>query len=340
MHYVPFLKIKQGEFAALNNLTNEVFDRIKPYHLFVDDTNEVRKGSYFETFSKPMSKIYQEKKHSCFVDFSQFKSISAIDICEYFRAESFNFTIVIKNLLVDSQIAEYLKTKNPAENGIAILFDASQQYNFNELNLRLNKLKEFLGVDSSSIDLILQFGYITSSQFGYHVAAFEKFKNTIDGFEDFRNVIIGAGSFPKDLGNFKSGTVTQIPRYELQLFQVLQKTLVRSLVYGDFGNLHSVYDPEAGGFEGSASLKYTTDENFVIYRGSKPSEHAEGFGQYVTQCKSLISSTYFDGANFSFGDDQIYKCGNGLLSKTGNATTWITNTLNHHITKVSDQQLQ
>ncbi|HKO81262.1 MAG TPA: hypothetical protein VJU78_12740 [Chitinophagaceae bacterium] len=150
-------------------------------------------------------------------------------------------------------------------------------------------------------------------------------------------IIVASGSFLTDLGRLPApptinspAIVYRLPRLEWNIWKALQaQKLPAPIKYGDYGTKHPYYLPAA--FEGSSSIKYTVENDFVIYRGRKGSEHAKGGGQYNDSAKLLINSPDYSGQNFSWGDAKIYEIGN-RIDKPGNPGSWVQISQNHHIT--------
>jgi len=150
-------------------------------------------------------------------------------------------------------------------------------------------------------------------------------------------VIVAAGSFPENLGSLNpAGRVYRLNRYEWGLWTSLQsnKGVKGTVKYSDYGTKYPYYS-EAN-FQGSCSIKYTQEDDFVIYRGQISSNHPDGNGQYLTFSGQLIASSDYSGATFSWGDARIDFYAQQNISdpkrKTGNAGSWVEISQNHHIT--------
>ena len=153
---------------------------------------------------------------------------------------------------------------------------------------------------------------------------------------EWRSVIFAAASFPEDLSEVTSSSLVTIPRREWLLWQALQRKptlLPPNLVYGDYAISHPLLrgiDPRI--MRMSASVRYTILESWLIVKGRNVSQY--GFEQYYDLCKRLIARPEYFGADFSWGDDFIYKCAQASAGP-GNATTWRKVGVNHHITLVA-----
>ena len=155
----------------------------------------------------------------------------------------------------------------------------------------------------------------------------------------WRTLTVTAGAFPKDLMGFK---VSQhlYPRLDWLSWraQVTEEaTLPRVPTYGDYTIQHAIFiePPERANF--SASIRYTTDEHWLIMRGEGVfNEGGPGFGQWPANARLLIERPEFCGPEFSDGDRYVYEMGQ-QTSKTGNPESWLRAGINHHVTFVVRQ---
>ncbi len=135
---------------------------------------------------------------------------------------------------------------------------------------------------------------------------------------------------PKEDGVFK------LPRFEWSVWKPLKAVpSLDGIVYGDYGIKHSVF-AEAP-FAGTVSLKYTTENHYIIYRGELSEPHPLGHGQYIVSAKKLVKSPHYLGKLFSWGDLRFYELSqenenDNEKRKTGNPTNWVQQHQNHHIT--------
>jgi len=72
----------------------------------------------------------------------------------------------------------------------------------------------------------------------------------------------------------------------------------------------------------------------------KTNEKGPGLEQYIYHARTLTGksfSQFYKGANYSFGDAEIARIAAAGNKKPGNAGTWLTIGINHHITLVARQ---
>ncbi len=105
------------------------------------------------------------------------------------------------------------------------------------------------------------------------------------------------------------------------------------MIFGDYAISHPVpkeLDPRT--MRMSASIRYTTESEWLVVKGRNVRQF--GFDQYFALSKALVERPEFSGLSFSWGDQYIADCADGITGP-GNATTWRKVGTNHHITLVT-----
>jgi Beta protein len=162
------------------------------------------------------------------------------------------------------------------------------------------------------------------------------FTNTIPNLNDWRSLTVISGAFPKDLSHLEKNGQYELPRNDWLIWKnyaMTAKTRIPS--FGDYTIQYGVFEEHEGKFFNfSASLRYTSDEYWVVMRGEGvQNEDGAGFKQFPAQAQLLAERSEFRGAQFSFGDQYIYSMGL-QFEKSGHAKDWLAATFNHHITFV------
>jgi hypothetical protein len=145
------------------------------------------------------------------------------------------------------------------------------------------------------------------------------------------------GSFPKDLTGMRPGQYTR-PRREWQVWRRSRRQrLKRVPTFGDYATLNPVLSPYVRGMNISASIRYTSDDYWVIMRGEGlRNDDGPKYAQYPANAELLTRRTEYCGPDFSFGDRYVAQIGLGKKS-TGSPTTWLQAAVNHHLTFVARQ---
>jgi len=331
--YIPFLRGKTGEFVALQNLDEEVLDVICPLIQFLPDTNQKRAGNYLQKISSELINAWNFDGNLIYFDTNYLKDMHFIaDLMRVLTDNGINLIPVIQ----PSSPEEYLNIvrDNHRDNGIGVRIQVGSYRPTDLISMLENVLNKF-DIEISDIDLIIDLQYIDNeANIDRYKRTFFRFYNALPNPLSVRRIILSSGSFPVDVNEFRVNTISRITRIEESLWRAVRHDIGKApLVYGDYGNIHPIYNPEAKAFPGSCTLKYTSDQDFYIFRGVKANKVEEGFEQYHTKSKELIRSAIYDGRDFSWGDEQIYKCAKHEIT-SGNAGSWVKYTLNHHFLKV------
>ena len=329
--YYPILLSKAGELTALSKLSQTSKNEVVPVLQVLSEHI-----SKIEAFSSH----WNFKGNELFLDFSLTDNLNIPTIRKLIRDLQNNGVNVVPVVQNNSNLRYLSLIENLIDNleiaKICIRF-SNDSGGFLDINTSIESLTDQLGVDSSQVSLLLDFGFIRSTNHVLIEGIAVNVINSITNRNDYENTIVSSGSFLDNLGSLNPpGRVYRLPRYEWQLWSTLQSQqgLSGKIKYSDYGTKHPIYT-EAN-FQGSCSIKYTVIDEYVIYRGEKSSNHIDGNGQYITFASQLVASPDYSGAVFSWGDERIDFFASQVLTdpnrKTGNAGSWVEISQNHHIT--------
>lgn len=324
MKYVPILRGKMGEFTALRNLSIEEKKITRPLIQFFPDTvsDRIRRAWNFET-------------NMIYFDASFLPSITDIrGFCEALINQNINFIPVIHPNSPDRYL-EYVR-RNHLRNGICLRLNVPYlRPRF--INTFIEDKKGYFDIEEPNIDLFIDLGFINiHGNVGLFQNIFSSIYDALPHAEIFRSIIIGAGSFPVNVASIPPDTVGVLHRSEWNVWNGINAEIKDGkFIYADYGNIHPNYDPEAETHLGSCTIKYTGENNFYVFRGRRTFEHPDGHGQYNNKSRLLVAHRCYDGRTFSWGDGYIDDCASDT-DGPGNSTTWVSVTLNHHITKIID----
>jgi hypothetical protein len=193
------------------------------------------------------------------------------------------------------------------------------------------RLVQTLAVAASAVDLVVDLQAVQDDHIPPYAAALRMTWPMLAQLGPWRSMTLAAGSFPESLAGVPKGT-SYIPRAEWDLWNQLSSLNPRP-VYGDYAisspNLIEV-DPRM--MTQSASIRYTTADDWMIVRGGSIKRHPDGWGQTRALSETLMASGQYAGPSFSRGDAFIHACANG--GSSGNATTWRRDGTNHHLEHV------
>jgi len=193
-----------------------------------------------------------------------------------------------------------------------------------------------LGISVNDCDLILDLGAPNFEPIEGFAKLIEILIPKIPFLTRWRTFTLLGTSFPATMAEIKKSPST-ILRCEWLLYKrvvtSLTKTGIRLPTFGDYGINHPDFVAlDMRKLKPSASIRYTTDDGWLIIKGSNVRDN--GFKQYQDHCRSVTGSHEYMGPKFSQGDKYIYNCATGAAG-TGNLTTWRKVGTNHHLTKVT-----
>jgi hypothetical protein len=122
------------------------------------------------------------------------------------------------------------------------------------------------------------------------------------------------------------GTMTKVPRLAKILHNRLSDYLGANIPYGDY-TVFPDENPISMEQESIARIRYITEDHHIFFQGAR-------LGSYSEISNTLLELGLLDEASFSYADQFIHNC---AKDKTHDYKIWITNDINRHISKVTDE---
>ncbi len=347
--YYPIFISKKGELAAFQHIIHDVKGDICPvFEVISKSINKTSKDrkteevttKYNEAFEKYFITHWSFDGNQIILDFSCFQEIETniFQINRFINSiieKGVNVVLAIQhdsNTIYKELVKRFIKEKGCK---ICIRFTNLEKYGSTHPRLNVEDYMTEYGVNATKVILLIDLGFVTKedyqekSSLAYYAITF------LPPFNNWADIVVASGSFPVDLSVFKDPGVYYLPRYEWQAWGLLVEEFdfVR---YGDFGTKHPAYDEV--GHSGTISVRYTIQHDFLVHRGKKTGDHKDGHGQFINHAKAIVASTDYLGKDFSFGDALIEEKSKLPIIKdetaTGNPTTWLTISFNHHVTLI------
>lgn len=348
--YVPMLKGKEGEFAALEVLTGDIKRQVIPLI-------EIPGVPYDYANERPSKSLDEhvagipERLRRCWANEPLYLHLPWFGAEERMQdgrvaleavlAECANLGVRATPVVWRASSADYLAAagRHLATSGtgacVRLLVEDFEEDI--DLEAEVDRLLSGLGgSDPTSIDLVVDLEDLGPEANRAVLVARSVF-SMIPRKDLWRRMILAAASFPEDLSDVGAATTSTIPRREWELWKTLQRRPNilprRDLIFGDYAIAHPVpreLDPRI--MQMSASIRYTTPGDWLVVKGRNVRQY--GFDQYFELCKTLIGRPEYSGRDFSWADRYIDDCANGMTGP-GNATTWRKVGTNHHITLVT-----
>lgn len=346
--YVPVLKGKEGEFAALEALESKVRARLMPLIEVPDVPYDYANERPSKSLEDHVAGIAERLLRCCqnlplYIDLPWFKEDEdladgrvALEAVLADCADSGVKAIpVVSRMSSPKYLASAGAHAKTSGLGLCLRLLVEDFEEDVDIDAEINRLLKSCGVNESASDLVIDLEDL-GPEGSRAVLVTRSVFSMIGGHKSWRRVILAAASFPEDLSDVNAATVSTLPRREWELWKTLQRRpnlLPRpDIIFGDYAISNPVQkelDPRT--MRMSASIRYTTQENWLVVKGRNVRQY--GFDQYFELCKALTKRPEFCGKNYSWGDNYIAEC---ALERTGpgNATTWRKVGTNHHLTVV------
>lgn len=347
--YVPILKGKEGEYAAMEALAPEIKNQLLPLievpaipYDFANDAPAKTLDEHIRSIPDRLRRAFGATPF--YLDLPWFKEDELVSdgttaMAAVLRETSRNGSSAIPVIYRDSPAANLLSIKEHASssaNGICVRLLVSDFEDDVNIDDEVVRLLANASPDGSAVDLILDLEDLGANAGTASLVARSIFQ-MLPLKTRWRRITLAAASFPEDLSDVSAATIVTLPRLEWHLWKSLQKrpsALPRpDLIFGDYAMAHPVgksLDPRT--MRMSANIRYTTDDEWLIIKGRNVRQY--GFNQYFELCRLLVDRPEYSGRDYSWGDGYIADCAEATQGP-GNATTWRKVGVNHHVTLVT-----
>jgi hypothetical protein len=350
--YVPILKAKEGEYAALGALDLHVRLQVTPLLEIPSVPYDYLNERPLRTVEEHVRGIAHRIRSSWGEDRPVYIDYSAHSEEEVLTDGTHAFAnILAEAIAAKVQAIPVIYTSSSADAiqavssyaqksglGVCIRLVISDFDEEVDLEERIGKMIEDIALSDGDVDIILDLKELQSDvQRG--ILLLRAMLAALPRPAEWRRVIVAASSFPEDLRDVEASSVVTLPRREWDLWNALQRRPERlprrDIVFSDYGIAHpSLKDVDPRLMTMSASIRYTGRNEWVIVKGRGVRQ--SGFEQYHALCQRLVQHPAYEGASFSWGDRYIAETA-VRTTGPGNATTWRKVGTNHHITLVALQ---
>jgi hypothetical protein len=336
LHYVPVLRCKGAEQKALQNLSSPVRSAMVPLIEFVpkDFFEEAKQGA--------MVKVSRRLIDSCgwhypfIIDPGLLGDEIAANCVRPIFAQVIRYnadvgivTGVSRSSVYQSAVEEVLRM---GKSDLVLRLSAFEIRQAAVASMIDQTLAE-LSTTRRQTHLILDFGHISRSGIN-----FSAWFGNIPSLAEWKSVTVLAGTFPKDLGEFARNEEHEFERGEWISWCELSLASSLPIAFGDYTVQHPFFEEHEGkGLNFSASIRYTTPNGWLVFRGeSVRNPDGPGYQQYLGEAKLLCTRQEFSGKAFCWGDNFISDKGT-TATDTGGPKEWLAAAINHHLTLVAGQ---
>ena len=330
MKYVPILKFKAGEQQAIKNLDAATSDQICPLfeiHKPKDGVNlREQIAACWDNrpfFFYPLPDWYEDCE-----DINDW--FNKKDGIFYSLCKSGNATPVLDLSMLDA-ISDWSFLP---QQGVAIRIRGNE---FADVEGTLNPVFSSTPLKRAATDLILDLQNALENDLFSKESVLKGTLPYIDGISEYRSIIISSCSFPEELPQMEVNRIYRFPRTERQIHAKaleLAKRFHFTYVYSDYGPASLQEIQFVVGMSPNFKIKYSTKDEYLYIKGISLKYGGLDIKNISTLCTTLVNSGEFFGEDFSWADACIYKLSNNTAKSGGNLTTWVSYSMNHHITLI------
>jgi hypothetical protein len=345
--YYPILVARKGELVALQRLDQDVKEEISPIIEVLADViekkveeNKVTKVVYKDEFENFLKTHWSFFNNQVVLDFSYVENLetkinviralivslvkSGVNVIPAIQENSpASYTDMIKSLILEYRLNACFRT-------------SEQSGGFDNFKATTEWLLKKVEIDPANTILLLDMGEAEKDKINLLGTLAKLSINSLtQKITDWLSIVVASGSFPEDLTEISQRHIAQkIPRHEWTIWNnIIKDENFKAIRYGDFGTKFPIYRDVRQA--GTVSIKYTIENEYLIYKGDTTLNNEEGRDQYIAHALKLIGSADYYGQRFSWGDFRIHEIAHETLKdkkKPGSPTTWVQISQNHHIT--------
>jgi hypothetical protein len=184
-----------------------------------------------------------------------------------------------------------------------------------------------LGISRSDADLVLDVGAVGRDLVRAQSRLVTDLLRDLK-VDEWRQIIVTAGAFPVDLSVVAPWVLGEPRRYDAVLWDQLQgrRRIIRKPTYGDYAIAHPTL---ASGppFPPAPQLRYTVSTCWLVLKGER--RDPRGHEQFYEVCEKIAQHDEFAGEALGWADKRIANA--RVVGKPGNATTWRQIGTTHHL---------
>lgn len=335
--YFPVLVSKKGELVALQHLEQHVKSSIVPV---IEVLNKVeKKKDFLDTLSAYFITHWNFFGNELILDFSLFDSVSpnVERINRLFSTLTSSGVNAIPAIQNNSDqdylniVASYVRRY---EIPICIRF-SNQSGGFTNASNIITDFMTAMETVPNNVYLLIDLGQINNANYQTLSSIAEFTINSLQvPISEFRGIIVASSSFPESMASINPGGVTQ-RRFEWDIWNNLSTMeKLKGIKYGDFGTKSTIFADAP--YAGTVTLKYTSENDYLFFKGQKAKIHPIGNHQFVEHARQLMEHPSYSGREFCWGDLQYYIKSEEPTTNghPGSSTNWVQYSQNHHISLI------
>jgi hypothetical protein len=350
---VPVLKLLEGERGALQELESAHRKRVTPlleihpprWKRTVEDKKKAKRQ---QTLEEVLNKVGPNLAKAladgrAFIDGLHLppaaKMASGQHPLAYAMQEARRAEVQLIPATGPERAPQYQETVKAAvaadKLGVCIRLRQKELFD-SEMGGRLQAVLKAVGAVPEVADLVLDVGQIHADDVTALSTSITVVLAKLPHVKKWRTITLASGAFPQKIGHIK--VMEKVPRADWLLWQSIvthAENLVRLPAYGDYSaQCTEPATPEATMHMGSANIRYTAKDHWLVLRGLGLRQH--GYEQYHELAKHIMRQECYTGRTFCWGDEYIFNCAGGA-ERSGSQSTWRKVATSHHIAQVLRQ---
>lgn len=342
MSYVPFLKFKTNEVAALKELDNVLHENLTPFFDLArrDDMDE-------ENFKKMVKQLFRKYQINL-------TKLAAFYLDNYDIADSLvidsqeNYKFVLDSFITSKIIPVVGLDRSPKRN--QLVFDYSKKFLSSTVAVRLTNedldydliqddLEELLEACFklfSKVDLIIDNRVCLNANSDDRANEIIEFIDAILVDNVFNKIIVSGSSIPASIREIlDTGEQKELERNEIKIFRSI-KQKHKDIYLGDYTVVSPNYSDvkvsgELMGKVSTPKVFYAFDDTLFVTRGYAFDTNPRGLKQYNDLSKIVVSQSFYRKKENSFGDNYIYEQAHELSKKNATPSSIVKPLVNIHI---------
>ncbi|MDT7436193.1 beta family protein [Citrobacter freundii] len=358
--YVPILKAKPGEFAALEKLKTAYSQRITPFFEIPKFTQKMREQAYYRDSTQPkkhyLDKISNEISKSCkssaiFFDHFEWKPNEYTETGEHVYGYMYRKLsesglkvhpvvgfdrwddVDYQNALCNLSIADdtYFCLRIDSET----IEDAYDEDYFKD---SIDSIIQGLNLTNQQIIILLDFGDVTKKSIVSLLADLQHLLKIVSEYK-FSTVMMTGASFPMIINEAvkDEDSTDYVERREMVVWKTLMEDSNHNLIFADYGIRNPSAADDIIATHANGKIRYTISNRYFVARGHSKQKGNKG-EQIYDLAKVIVNSSHYLGPEFSWGDEKILDC--SMKKLKGRPQDWIGFDTNHHISYVVEEVLE
>lgn len=334
-HYVPVLKAKQGEFAALS--THRDRSSMTPLLEFVPPSEAPKLRHVIDLTLKrllpsvgPKWPFFFDTQHLGNAELDGAHCLRVI--AERLQEAGLKATPVIGIARTKSHQVAAAAAVKILGGDVCLRLTAKDFDSWRKLNSGISDALNVVGTTVDRTHLVIDAGAVCNMGGETVAGLFAANMNLVRMLTGFKTVTVAAAAFPDGVSDLVANSWNYVPRADWLAWLALGNyELKRMPAFGDYG-IASPKLPHTGPAKILAQLRYTHEQNFLVWKGADIRK--EGYEQFFGICEQLVELPEFRGPEFSSGDAVIAEKAEGS-GTSGNPTKWREIANSHHFAEVS-----